>query len=75
MSNDCRQLACGERCQIKALMSTGKLLSEIAKRLNPSLGTISREAARNRGKHGYRHQQAVNRHVPRSGGFGRFLQE
>ncbi len=54
MSNDCHQLAYGERCQIQVLLSSGKSRREIAKLLNRDPGTISRElntiiVARHRG--------------------------
>ncbi|MCY4226755.1 MAG: helix-turn-helix domain-containing protein [Gammaproteobacteria bacterium] len=49
MRNSCRQLACGERCQIKVLMSRGDSIREIARYLGRSAATISREIARNQG--------------------------
>ncbi len=48
MSNDCHQLAHGERCQIQVLLSSGKSQREAAKILNQSASTISREVAQNR---------------------------
>ena len=43
MSNDYRQLAHDERCQIKALLSRGDSQRAIARRRNRSPSTISRE--------------------------------
>ena len=61
MSNDYRQLAHDERCQIKALLSRGDSLRTIARQLNRSPSTISREIARNSGQRGYRHRQAQDK--------------
>ena len=62
MCKSCRQLACDERCQIKALMSRGDSIREIARELGRSPATISREIARHRGEGGCRHhRQAQDR--------------
>ena len=58
MCKSCRQLACDERCQIKALSDS---VRKIADQLGRSPATISHEAARNRGRCGYRHNQAQTR--------------
>lgn len=47
-----------ERCQINALLHSGKSQREIACQLGRDPGTISREMSRNRGQRGYRHKQA-----------------
>jgi IS30 family transposase len=47
-----------QRCQIFTLRSNGKLQSEIARYLQVSASTISRELKRNSGKRDYRYQQA-----------------
>ncbi len=47
-----------ERCQIHALLHRGLSNREIARDLGRDPATISREASRNRGQRGYRHQQA-----------------
>ncbi len=56
MSDDCRQLAYGERCPIQVRLSSGKSQRETAKILNRSASTISREVARSRSQRGYRHR-------------------
>ena len=61
MSDDCRQLAYGERCPIQVLLSSGKSQRETAKILNRSASTISREVARSRSQRGYRHRQAEHK--------------
>lgn len=50
-----------ERCQIYALLKSGKSKRKIAKQLNVSPSTISRELNRNQGRRGYRHLQADQR--------------
>ena len=47
-----------ERCQISALLKSGKNKSEIARLLNRDRRTISREVLRNQGFRGYRYKQA-----------------
>ena len=54
-----------ERYQISALMKAGHQQSEIAKVLNRSPSTISREMSRNRGRRGYRPKQAHSKSVER----------
>ena len=46
------------RCQIHALKSTGLSLRAIAKQVGYNVSTISREVRRNKGKRGYRFEQA-----------------
>jgi len=52
------QLIYEQRCQIYALNKTGMSQNKIAKQLNVSQSTISRELFRNTGKRGYRFKQA-----------------
>jgi len=52
------QLTLQERYYIEIEMKNGTLQNKIAKALNRSQGTISKELARNRGNRGYRHKQA-----------------
>ena len=47
-----------ERCQIDALLKSGKTHSEIARLLGRDRKTIARELLRNTGLRGYRHKQA-----------------
>jgi len=47
-----------ERCQISALLKSGKTKSEIARLLNRDRRTIAREILRNQGLRGYRYKQA-----------------
>ena len=47
-----------ERCQIEALLKSGKTHSEIARLLGRDRKTIARELLRNTGLRGYRHKQA-----------------
>jgi len=61
MPKSCRQLACDERCQIKALMSRDISMREIARCLGRTPATISREIARNRGGRGYHHRKAQDK--------------
>lgn len=53
-----KQLTYEQRCQIYALNKSGISQNKIAKQLNVSQSTISREFARNTGKRGYRIKQA-----------------
>jgi IS30 family transposase len=53
-----KQLTYEQRCQIYALSKTGMSQNKIAKQLNVSQSTISREFFRNTGKRGYRFKQA-----------------
>ncbi|WP_240916923.1 helix-turn-helix domain-containing protein [Pseudoalteromonas sp. Z1A8] len=53
-----KQLTYEQRCQIYALNKTGLSQNKIAKQLNVSQSTISREFQRNKGKRGYRIKQA-----------------
>lgn len=53
-----KQLTYEQRCQIYALNKTGMSQNTIAKLLNVSQSTISREFSRNTGKRGYRFKQA-----------------
>ena len=53
-----KQLSYELRCQIHALNKTGMSQNKIARQLNVSQSTISREFARNTGKRGYRIKQA-----------------
>ena len=46
------------RCQISALLKSGMTQSAIANQLSVHRSTISRELKRNKGKRGYRHNQA-----------------
>ena len=60
MRKSCRQLACGERCQIKVLLSRGLSI---------------RESARNHGERGYRHRQGSGQGLcPPQPCFGRSAQ-
>lgn len=52
------QLTYEQRCQIYALNKTGLSQNKIAKQLNVSQSTISRELSRNTGQRGYRIKQA-----------------
>ena len=54
------QLTLQERYYIEIEMKGGASQNKIAKALNRSQGTISKEIARNRGGRGYRHKQANN---------------
>lgn len=54
-----------ERCQIYALLKSEKSKRFIAKQLNVSPSTISREVKRNQGQRGYRYQQADEKSVQR----------
>jgi IS30 family transposase len=54
-----------ERCQIYALLKSGKSIRFIARQLTVSPSTISREIKRNQGKRGYRYQQAEEKSVNR----------
>ena len=60
-----KQLVYEQRCQIKSLIKEGISQNRIAKQLNVSQGTISRELARNTGLRGYRYKQAHERAVER----------
>jgi len=53
-----RRIAYEDRCQMYALRKAGKTQVEIGQALGFSQGTISRELSRNRGRRGYRFQQA-----------------
>ena len=53
-----KQLTYELRCQIYALNKTGMSQNKIARQLNVSQSTISRELLRNTGKRGYRIKQA-----------------
>lgn len=53
-----KHLSLEERYYIELSLKNGVTLSQIAKDLGRSQGTISRELVRNRGKRGYRHEQA-----------------
>jgi len=59
------QLTEGERYQIYGLLKEGLTQKDIAKNLNRSESTISRELSRNRGKRGYRPKQANTLSVER----------
>ena len=52
------QLTLQERYYIEIEIKNGTSQNKIAKALNRSQGTISKEIARNTGKRGYRHKQA-----------------
>jgi IS30 family transposase len=54
-----------ERCQIYALLKSGKSIRFIAQQLTVSPSTISREIKRNQGKRDYRYQQADKKSVNR----------
>ncbi len=58
-------LTTAERCQIYALMSTGMTQEGIAKNLDFSKSTLSREIKRNSGKKGYRYKQADEKAIER----------
>ncbi len=47
-----------DRCQIYALMKSGMSYNLIAKHISVHRSTISRKLIRNKGKRGYRHEQA-----------------
>jgi IS30 family transposase len=53
-----KQLTYEQRCQIYALSKTDMSQNKMAKQLNVSQSTISREFSRNTGKRGYRFKQA-----------------
>ena len=52
------QLTLQERYYIEVEIKNGTSQKQIAKALNRSQGTISKEIARNKGERGYRHKQA-----------------
>ncbi len=54
----CEQLTQGARYQIHALRKTGHTTTEITTVIGCHKSTVSRELSRNRGKRGYRSQQA-----------------
>jgi IS30 family transposase len=60
-----KQLTYAQRCQIYALKKIGMSQNKIAKQLNVSQSTLSREFARNTGKRGYRINQAQQATVKR----------
>jgi transposase, IS30 family len=53
-----KQLTYEQRCQIEVLKKSGLSQQSIAKTINVSQPTVSRELSRNKGGCGYRHQQA-----------------
>ena len=53
-----KQLTLQERYYIEIETKNGTSQNKIAKALNRSQGTISKEIRRNRGSRGYRHKQA-----------------
>ncbi len=61
-----KHLSQTERYQIYALMKAGHLPVEIAKLLGRHKSSISRELSRNKGKRGYRPQQADQRYQERA---------
>ena len=52
------QLCPEERYGLALLLGSGESFRQIAKKLNRSVSTISREINRNKGKRGYKHKQA-----------------
>lgn len=58
MTENYQQLTYEQRCQISALKKSGCTQRKIAKIINVSQSTVSRELSRNTGKRGYRHKQA-----------------
>ena len=58
MPNGYHHLTYAERCQIHGLKASGYSQRAIAREMNRSPATISRELRRNSGDRGYRHQQA-----------------
>jgi IS30 family transposase len=58
MTANYQQLTYDQRCQISALKKSGCSQRKIAKIINVSQPTVSRELSRNTGKRGYRHKQA-----------------
>jgi IS30 family transposase len=54
-----------ERCQIEAFLKSDKSINWVAKQLNVSQSTISRETSRNKGLHGYDHKVADRKAVKR----------
>ena len=60
-----KQLTYEQRCQISALNKIGMSQNKIAKQLNVSQSTLSREFARNTGKRGYRFNQAQQTAIKR----------
>ena len=59
--NTYTQLTYEQRCQIYALNNTGLTQQKIADAVGVSQSAISRELNRNKGKRGYRYQQAQNK--------------
>ena len=59
--NTYTQLTYEQRCQIYALNNTGLTQQKIADAIGVSQSAISRELNRNKGKRGYRYQQAQNK--------------
>lgn len=59
------QLTCEQRYQIKVLLKTGFLQTEIAQQLGVNKSTISRELRRNRSERGYRPKQAHEKALER----------
>lgn len=60
-----RHLTYELQCQISILLQSNFSQNQIAKELNVSQSTISREIKRNKGKRGYRHKQAKEKAVER----------
>ena len=58
MANGYHHLTYGSRCQIYALKKSGASVRGIARLLEVSASTVSREMQRNRGRRGYRMRQA-----------------
>ena len=51
-------LTCEQRCQIYALLQSGRSQAHIARQIGVDPSTISRELVRNTGARGYRFKQA-----------------
>ncbi|MFS1524428.1 IS30 family transposase [Microbulbifer sp. 2304DJ12-6] len=58
MTKDYNQLTYEQRCQISVLIKSGLSQRVVARTIDVSQSTISRELARNTGGRGYRHKQA-----------------
>ena len=61
MPNGYHHLTYAERCQIYGLKASGYSQRAIAREMNRSPATISRELRRNSGERGYRHKQAEHK--------------
>ena len=71
MADGYHHLTYGSRCQIYALRKSGLSIRGVARALEVSASTVSRELRRNRGRRGYRMKQAQRYAALATPGFGR----